>query len=172
MTLTKKQIVALAGTIIIIAVAIIVLLTSKRSPSKDPSQQAKIAAIISRVNQANAGLPDPQIQAKTLILTAMIQKKIPAAANWCDTLNAGNKLWPVTPTNTVFALNSQLAGHAYTRGMRSDTVVFFETSNPGWNQAGGPELLAKKTEGVAVALLDGRAFILSHDDAVKFNWAP
>jgi hypothetical protein len=170
MTWTKTKTAALTGTVIIVVVGTIVLLT--RKPAEEKLQQAKIAASINLISQTNAGLPDPQIQAKTLIVTAMIQKKIPAAANWCDTLNAGNKLWPVTPTNTVFALNSQMAGRAYTRGINGDTVVFFETLNPGWNQAGGPELLAKKPEGVAVAFMDGRALIVSSDDAAKLRWAP
>jgi hypothetical protein len=172
MTWTKTKTAALTGAVIIVVVGTIVLLTRKPAAREEKVQQAKIAVAINQINQTSAGLPDPQIQAKTLIFTAMIQRKIPAAANWCDTLNAGNKLWPVIPTNTVFALNSQMAGRAYTKGINSDTVVFFETLNPGWNQAGGPELLAKKPEGVAVAFMDGRALIVPSNDAAKFRWAP
>src|ERR1039457_520082 len=111
MTLTKKQAVLAVGAIVLIALVLTIMLLRKPAAPKAPSPPEKIAAAIGQINQANAGLPDPQIQAKALVLAAMIQRKIPAAANWCDTLNAGNKLWPVTPTNTVFALNSQLAGH-------------------------------------------------------------
>src|SRR5665647_1257791 len=107
MTWTKTKTAALTGAVIIVVVGTIVLLTRKPAAREEKLQQAKIAVAINQINQTSAGLPDPQIQAKTLIFTAMIQRKIPAAANWCDTLNAGNKLWPVTPTNTVFALNSQ-----------------------------------------------------------------
>jgi hypothetical protein len=161
---------ALASVVIVAVTGTIVVLT--RKPAQEELQQTKIAIAIDRITQTNAGLPDPQILAKTFIFTAMIQKKIPAAANWCETLNTGNKLWPVTPTNTVFALNSQMAGRAYTKGIRGDTVVFFETLTPGWNQAGGLELLAKKTEGVAVALMDGRAMIVPAADVPKLRWAP
>lgn len=138
------------------------------------SQQAKIAKIVEKVRQANAGLPDPQIQAKTLIFTAMIQKQIPAAARWCDTLNVGGKLWPITPTNTAFALNSRVAGLPYskTNRPRGDVVVFFETARPGWNLAGGSELLAHKPEGVAVALADGRAMLVTQTEAVHLRWTP
>ena len=152
-------------------VGTIVLATRKRAPTPgEKAQPERIAATVDRIQQVNAGLPDIQIQAKMLIMAAMIQKRIPDAANWCDTLNVGNKLWPVTPTNTVFALNSRMAGHAYVRGIRGDTVVFFEASSPGWNQVGGPELL--KAEGVAVAFMDGRAVIVPSGEIAKLRWAP
>jgi type II secretory pathway pseudopilin PulG len=172
MTCTKTKTVVLTVAVILVGIVTILWLNRKHAARAEKLQQSKIAATVNQINERNAGLPDPQIQAKTLVMTAMIQKKIPAAANWCDTLNAGNTLWPVTPTNTVFAVNSRMAGRAYTRGIRGDTVVFFETSNPGWNQAGGPELLAKKNEGVAVAFADGRALIVSSDDAAKLRWEP
>jgi hypothetical protein len=173
MTQTKAKTAVLIGTVIILVAGTIVLVTRKRAPARgEKAQSERIAATIGRIQQVNAGLPDTQIQAKTLIMAAMIQKRIPDAANWCDSLNVGNKLWPVTPTNTVFALNSRMAGHAYVRGIRGDMVVFFEASSPGWNQAGGPELLAEKAEGVAVAFMDGRAVIVPPGEIVKLRWAP
>jgi hypothetical protein len=56
--------------------------------------------------------------------------------------------------------------------MSGDTVVFFETSNTAWNQAGGPELLAKKPEGVAVAFADGRALVVPANEVAKLRWKP
>ena len=92
MTWTKPKTMTLTITVIIVLVGAIVLLTGNPGARDKKLQQAKIAGSIDRINQANVGLPDPQVQAKTLIFAAMIQKKIPAVANWCDTLNAGNKL--------------------------------------------------------------------------------
>ena len=173
MAQTKTKMAVLVGTVIILVAGTIVLATRKHAPAPgEKAQPERIAAATERIQQVNAGLPDPQIQAKTLILAAIIQKRIPEAANWCDTLNVGNKLWPVTPTNTVFALNSKMAGRAYVRGIRGDTVVFFEASSPGWNQAGGPELLAQKAEGVAVAFTDGSSAMVPPGDIAKLRWEP
>jgi hypothetical protein len=105
-------------------------------------------------------------------MSAAARRKIPDAANWCETLNSDGRLWPVTPTNTVFALNSQMAGYSFHRGMRGDMVVFFETSDPGWNRTGGPELLAKKAEGVAVGFSDGRALIVPPGEVAQLRWNP
>lgn len=137
-------------------------------------QAAKINTAVDQIQKANAGLPDLQVQAKTLIFTAMIQKKIPLTAKWCETLNVDGKLWATTPTNTLFALNSAVAGLAYskTNRMAGDVVVFFETSSPGWNRAGGAELLAAGPGSVAVALADGRAMTVTPTEAAKLRWNP
>lgn len=141
---------------------------------KNSTPEAKIAKTVEKIKEVNVGLPDPQVQAKTLIFAAMIQKQIPAAANWCDTLNAGGKLWPITPTNTTFALNAKIAGRPYSRTAMppGDVVVFFETATAGWNQSGGAELLAERAEGVAVAFADGRSMIVSPAEAAQLRWAP
>ena len=125
-----------------------------------------------RVKQVNLSLPDRQTQAKMLIMAAVMQRKIPAAANWCETLNAGGGIWPATPTNTAFAINTNVAGRALLRPLPGDTVVFFETANAGWNQAGGSELLAASPDGIAVAFADGRALIVSPAEAANLRWAP
>jgi len=137
-------------------------------------QAAEVAAAVDRVNEANLSRPQVQVQAKSLIFAALIQKQIPTASKWCETLNVGNKLWPETPTNTVFALNSRVAGRTYskTESPPSDVVVFFETSTPGWDRAGGPELLASNGDGVAVAFADGRALIVSPTEARNLRWDP
>lgn len=172
MSISLKRPVAVIFVIVILLGLAFILLLHRASATKAQTQSDKIAAVIRQIDRANVGLPDPQVQAKSLMLAVRIQNAVPPAASWCDALNVGNKLWPVTPTNTFFALNSQLAGQTNLRSLSSDTVLFFETSQPGWNQAGGPELLANRPEGVAVALLDGRALVVSHDEAAKLRWAP
>lgn len=129
-----------------------------------PVQPARIALNVDQVSAVNEG--------KMLILAAFSQRKIPAAANWCETLNVGGKLWQVTPTNTPFALNPKMAGVAMKRGMASDIVVFFEAEQPGWNQVGGPELLSKRPEGAAIVFSDGRSIVVSPSEISKLRWAP
>jgi hypothetical protein len=113
-----------------------------------------------------------------LIFTVMGQSKIPVAAAWCDTLNKNGKLWPTTPTNTLFALNASVAGRSYTRqeimsgAISPKTVVFFETDRNGWNRAGGPELLPKGADSIAVAFADGSASLVSADEMAQLQWKP
>jgi hypothetical protein len=171
--MTKTRTVVAAIILIVIAVGITALVVRQRAASAEAkSQQAKITATVKRVRQVNVSLPERQTQAKMLIMAAMVQKKIPDAANWCETLNAGNGIWPATPTNTTFAINTNMAGRAYSRTLNGNTVVFFEAANDGWNQAGGSELMAANSDGVAVAFADGRALIVSPAEAANLRWAP
>jgi len=71
----------------------------------------------------------------------------------------------------VFALNSAVSGRKL-MDLPSDTVVFFETPNSGWNQSGGPELLAQKSLGVAVAFADGRALLVDPEQTDTLQWNP
>ena len=161
------------GLFIILLVGIVVLVEHKRAASKAATlQAAKMTAAMEKIQRANVSLPDRQIQAKMLMMTVFMQKKIPDAANWCETLNAGGGIWPVLPTNTVFALNTNMAGRAISRGMSGDTVVFFEAENAGWNQAGGSELMSANPNGVAVAFADGRALIVSAAEMANLRWKP
>jgi len=158
---------------VIITLGLVIWLTSKPFAPRPLTREAKTVATIRRIQQDNPGLPEAQIQAKALIMTAMmVQKKIPGANSWCDTLNIDRQLWPITPTNTIFALNTPAAGIVYARGIPGDLVVFFQTPAPGWNQAGGRELLATNDTGAAVALMDGRALIVSAAEAARLRWQP
>jgi tetratricopeptide (TPR) repeat protein len=130
-------------------------------------------------NKAGGGVPtvEPatsqplQNQAKLLMLATSSHSKLPAAANWCESLNAGNTRQPAVPADTVFALNAQVAGLERTK-LSPNTVVFFETATPGLNQSGGVELLAKKAAGVAIAFADGRALLVSPDEVATLRWEP
>lgn len=168
MALTKTGLVT--GAVLILAVVATIVILKKPASSRERKPQS--ADLIKRIEQANANLPDAQVQAKMLIFSAFVQKKIPDAANWCETLNADGKLWPANSPGTVFAINSQMAGRAFSRGMRGDVVVFFETSQAAWNQSGGPELLAKKPDGVAVAFSDGHALVVPANEVGTLRWKP
>src|SRR4249920_2456350 len=113
MNSTKTKTTVAVGTVIALIVGTLVILKGKQARADELEKQQQAASIntaVEKIKEANVGLPDLQVQAKTLIFTAMIQKKIPATSTWCETLNVDGKLWPVTPTNTVFALNSAVAG--------------------------------------------------------------
>lgn len=169
----KTKIAVAIGLFAILVVGIMVLVGHKRAASDETKSQAvRMTSTMERVRRINVSRPERQTEAKMLMMAAFVQKKIPAAAHWCETLNAGGNIWPVTPTNTFFALNTKVAGQAISRTMNGDTVVFFETANPGWNQAGGAELLAANPEGVAVAFADGRALIVSPAEAASLRWTP
>ena len=171
--MTKTKTAVAIGLLIVLALGVGVLVVKKRSASAEAkSQQAKVTATVEQVRRVNVSLPERQTEAKMLVMAAMVQKKIPAAGNWCETLNAGGGIWPATPTNTAFAINTNMAGRAMSRTINGDTVVFFETATAGWNQAGGPELLASNPDGSAVALADGRALIVSPGEAANLRWTP
>ena len=78
---------------------------------------------------------------------------------------------PPIPTNTVFALNAQVAGRTLA-SLPTDTVVFFETSKSGWNQSGGAELITTKSIGAAVAFADGRALVVDAAEVGNLRWSP
>ena len=173
MAWTNTKTALVAGVVIILAAGTTTMVVKNtRSSPKQPPLWPGAVPTAAQIGHAKIGLPELQTEAKTLIFCVMARSKVPDAANWCETLNSDGRLWPVTPTNTVFALNSRMAGHPLSRSMRGDTVVFFQASHPGWNQTGGPELLAKKAEGVAVGFLDGRALIVSPDEVAQLRWTP
>lgn len=169
----KTKIAVTIGLCAVLVVGIVVLGGHRRAASdQTKSQAARMTATMERVKQTNVSRPERQTRAKMLMMAAFMQKKIPEAAHWCDTLNAGGNIWPITPTNTFFALNASMAGRAISPAMNGNAVVFFEAANPGWNQAGGAELLATNPEGVAVAFADGRALIVSPAEAANLRWTP
>lgn len=175
MAWTKAKTAAVTGVALLLTVGTATVLVNQ---AKNRTAKQSAATAIEKVRQVNTGLPAAQTQAKMLIFSAMAQRKIPDAANWCETLNVQGKLWPVTPTNTAFAINSKLAGRSYTQkevrsgSINGRTVVFFETSQAGWNRSGGSELLPKNVEGVAVAFADGTAVIVAAADMADLRWMP
>lgn len=164
----KTRTIVATGLLLILGLGILVLVGYRRTTSPD----AKMAAALDQIRQVNLSRPERQTQAKMLIMATFAQKQIPEAEHWCDALNTGSHIWPVTPTNTPFALNASLAGRAMSPGMAGDTVVYFETSRAGWNQSGGAELLGSDPEGVAVAFADGRALILTPAQTANLRWSP
>jgi hypothetical protein len=174
MNMTKPRLATAVFFALIASMPTVVCWRPPHAAAQESTQTAKISQTVEEIKQVNAGLPEPQVQAKTLIFRAMMLKQIPAASNWCEAMNLDGKLWPVTPTNTVFALNTQVAGRTFspTNRVAGDVVVFFEAAQPGWNLAGGAELLTAKANGIAVALADGRALLVTREEATKLRWTP
>lgn len=161
------------GVVAVLVIGIGVWIDIKRAASTgNKSQPATVKAAMQEIKRVNMSLPERQTQAKMLIMAAHMQKKIPEAAHWCESLNASGNIWPAIPTNTMFAINTNLAGKAFTRDISGDTVVFFEAANAGWNLAGGAELLAPNSDGVAVGFADGRAMIVLPAEAANLRWTP
>jgi hypothetical protein len=177
MNSTKTKTTVALGTVLALIVSTMILGKGKQAQAAElekEKQAASVTTALEKVKEANVDLPDSQAQAKALIITAMIQKSVPAAAYWCETLNVNHKLWPVAPTNISFALNSAVAGRIYSKTNRpaGDVVVFFESSRPGWNLVGGPELLAKRPGGVVVAFGDGSSSIVTPAEVARLRWKP
>lgn len=167
MAWTKMKTALVTGAVIFLATGTTTVIVKSMAGPK-----ARAAATIERVREANVDLPAAQTQAKMLIFSAIAQRQIPQASNWCETCNAGGKIWPANALETQFALNSKVAGRSFVQGLPGDVVVFFETSKMGWNQTGGPESLAKRNEGVAVAFADGRALVIAPDEVPHLRWNP
>lgn len=169
----KTRTAVVIGVAAVLVIGVTVWINMRRAaPPRTRAQPANIPAAMKRIKRVNVSLPERQTQAKMLIMAAHMQKKIPEAGNWCESLNASGSIWPAIPTNTLFAINTNLAGKAFTRDISGDAVVFFEAANAGWNQAGGAELLATRPDGVAVGFADGRAMIVSSEETANLRWTP
>lgn len=165
----KPWILGLAVLLAALALALWLFRPALR-PSQPPPES--ISATVKQIQKVNANRPALQVEAKSALMVANRLRAIPPAADWCERLNQAGRLWPVTPTNTFLALNAQVAGRPFGPGVADDTVVFFQAATPGWNQAGGPELLPPDADSVAVAFWNGRALLISREDVGKLRWAP
>ncbi|MSU34657.1 MAG: hypothetical protein EXS36_06020 [Pedosphaera sp.] len=119
-------------------------------------------------------LPDNQLAAKQLIVTARTLTNLPAASNWFEALGPDVADLDATGRGLNFALNASVAGRR-PAGLRRDTVVFFETGRVGTNLAGGAELLRRTTgakDRISVALADGRAMLIPGSRAGTLRWSP
>ncbi|MBE0534464.1 MAG: DUF4190 domain-containing protein [Phycisphaerae bacterium] len=102
---------------------------------------------------------------------------IPASDKWCDLLmqeadvSRRSFQCPTAPSGTCsYAINSNLQ----TLGGKPDPelVAIFE-STPGWNQAGGPELLTTEYHdggGCNVAFADGHTEFIPADELGRLKW--
>lgn len=106
--------------------------------------------------------------------------KFPTADRWCELLieHAGAnrsifhcKASDTPPQTCNYAMNKNLEN--FDRGdAPQDMVALFET-HPGWNQAGGPELLTTDNhqgDGCNVLFVDGHVRFIKTRDIKKLKW--
>lgn len=107
------------------------------------------------------------------------EKKWPTAEKWCDLLiaegdaDSGDFLCcPSIEDSSDYALNKYAADLG--TDMPADMVLVFE-STPGWNQVGGPEILASdrhEKKGCNILFADGHVDWIAVDDIDKLKWQP
>ncbi len=105
--------------------------------------------------------------------------RLPTADKWCDLLTQEADVAPVSfrcPAATEgechYALNKNF--HKMRGPDSARTVLIFE-SRPGWNQAGGPDLLTTEYhngEGCNVAFADGHTEFVRTDRIDDLYWGP
>lgn len=104
--------------------------------------------------------------------------KYPTADRWCDLLvedyDVREEVFRCkgAPEGLCnYAINKNLENFD-TRSTPPDMVVLFET-NPGWNQAGGPEILTTdnhRSEGCNVLFIDNHVEFIKTEDLDKLKW--
>jgi hypothetical protein len=100
--------------------------------------------------------------------------RYPDPARWCDLLVKEIKVPPdfficpsAAPARCNYAMNPNCMPDS------SDDVVFLFEAKGGWNQRGGPEMMAFDNHGDAgcnVLFKDGRAMFVKREYADKLNW--
>ncbi len=103
--------------------------------------------------------------------------QFPTPSKWCDLLSEHGQV-PSTrfrckssdegPSN--YAMNKSVEGLG--TSAPPDMVLLYET-HPGWNQAGGPEILTidnHQGDGCNVLFVDGHAAFITHDALSQLRW--
>ena len=116
--------------------------------------------------------------AKAMLIYANdYDNKFPTPSKWCDLLTEHCEVAPVSfcckgapegPCNYAMNINVQELG----TNAPPDMVLLFETQ-PGWNQAGGPEILSTDNhqgEGCNVAFVDSHVQFVRTKDLKNLKW--
>lgn len=103
---------------------------------------------------------------------------LPSVESWCDAL--GKYMLPeylICPGSNAkegqssYAMNEYLEGRKLA-GLPPDLVLLFE-SKPGWNKAGGPEILTTENhegKGCNVLFVDGNVKLIGADKISELKW--
>jgi prepilin-type processing-associated H-X9-DG protein len=124
---------------------------------------------------------------KQLALGAMMhandnKEKLPAAENWCDTIQPyiqNPKVFQCASGDpgkrSHYAYNAQLSGVETAQiSAPAETVLFFECDG-GWNVSGGPELMLKKPRHrltFSAAFVDGHVEMMNEQRLKRVRWDP
>ncbi len=103
--------------------------------------------------------------------------QFPTSARWCDllaaTMNVNLRMFQCRGAGGErcnYALNKNIDGLGF--NAPGDMVLLFE-SRPGWNQAGGPEILTTdyhQQEGCNVTLVNGSTLFMKGPDLAELRW--
>ena len=137
--------------------------------------KARVPVIISlnNVKQLNLGV---------MLYADDSKDRFPTATQWCDLVKpyvGGTQVFlrsgdQKTGVRSSYAYNDRLVGSKLRR-VNKDTVMVFELEHPGWNVAGGPELLRKPGrfgDTVIVGFADGRAESIPPNRLKSLRWDP
>ncbi len=114
-----------------------------------------------------------------LIYANDFDDKFPISSKWCDLLIEHAEVTPATfrckgapqQGRCHYAMNKNLENFD-TANAPPDMVAFFETK-PGWNQAGGPELLTTENhqgQGCNVLFIDNHVQFIKTKDLKNLKW--
>jgi hypothetical protein len=117
-----------------------------------------------------------------MLYAADFNDSLPAGDQWCDLLaehaSATSRLF-ICPHSRIaegqssYAMNANVIGWKQDKLPR-DVVLLFE-SKPGWNQVGGPELLAPENhagEGCNILFGDKGVKFVKRDQLTTLRWNP
>lgn len=117
---------------------------------------------------------------KAILIYANDYDAFPTSSKWCDLLIEHSELDPSLfccpgaqfgQVRCSYAMNKNLENFD-TSNVPPEMVAIFET-NPGWNQAGGPELLTTENhqgKGCYVVYVDCRVEFVKTQDLDKLKW--
>lgn len=134
----------------------------------------------SRVPAAARCGPNLSGLGKAMLIYAYDYDVLPVADQWCDLLVNHAEVAPkllICPASDArrgqssYAMNNSAAGKPLD-GLPHDLVLLYESS-PGWNQAGGPELLSTASHeglGCNVLLVNGVVRFIKTGELAQLKW--
>ena len=155
--------------ILIMVLAIFVVLFFYLAPGPIPRERGVQAACIARLKS---------LELSFKLYADDFDGSLPSVESWCDTLRKymlpENLICPGSDAKegqSSYAMNEFLAGKKLAE-LPPDLVLLFE-SKPGWNMAGGPEILTTENhegECCNVLFVDGHVEFISANEISKLKW--
>lgn len=155
--------------ILIMVLAILVVLFIYLAPGPIPRERSvKIVCMVHLKSMA----------VSLILYSDGFDGSLPSVESWCDAL--GKYILPenlICPGSDAKEAQSSYAINKYLDGKKlvelpSDLVLLFE-SKPGWNKAGGPEILTMENhdgEGCNVLFADGNVKFVGTDKISELKW--
>jgi prepilin-type processing-associated H-X9-DG protein len=155
--------------ILIMVLAILIVLFFYLAPGPIPRERGVQVACIARLKS---------LELSFKLYADDFDGSLPSVESWCDAL--GKYLIPrsfICPGSNAKEDQSSYAMNKFLDGRRlaelpPDLVLLFE-SKPGWNMAGGPEILTTEHhegEGCNVLFVDGHVELIGTDEISELRW--